>query len=129
MLDGISFLVVGSYLTVVLYQGNAKPLFVLLKGDIQFVEFAVALALLGVVYKSPALHPIGKSLIFAAFVLLGFRVLKSQSGLVSAVSDVSTGKSDAITALKKLVPAAPPLATLPTISPDHTPQMVGGAGL
>lgn len=129
MLDGISFLIVGGYLAVVLYQGNAKPLYVLLKGDVQFIEFALALALLGVVYKSPSLHPIGKSLIFAAFVALGFRVLKSQTGLVAAISDVSTGKTDAISALKKLVPPPPPPNVAPTISADHTPQMVGNAGL
>lgn len=115
MLDGLSFLIVGSYLGVVLYRGNAKPLFLLLKDDVAFVEFALALASLGWMYKSPTLHPIGRGLIISSFVLIGLRLIHSQSSLLSAIGKIGQG-ADVIQTLKAV-----------TGPPSNSGQNVGGA--
>jgi hypothetical protein len=105
MLDGLAFLIVAAYLGVVTYRGNAKGLVAELKTDIPFIEFAVALGALGLLWRSPTLHPIGKMFILSAFILIGLRIIGQQQGLVSAIGDVAAGKTDPLAALKAL--AAP----------------------
>lgn len=102
MLDGIAFLIVGGYLAGVMYFDNVDKLMTLLAGDINFVEFAIALAALGALYKMPTLHPVGRGLILAAFILIAFRIVSSNQGLVAAISSVAKGQTDPLAAFKKL---------------------------
>jgi hypothetical protein len=140
-LDGMSFLIVGAYLSAVVYQGNSKQLVGELKTDIPFVEFAVALGLLGLMYRSTTLHPVGRMLIFAAFLLIGLKVVRSQSSLVGAIGNVAKG-ADPLAELKALAapsaaggyPQAAPWTANLTIAPlsyggtaGNPGQTVGGA--
>lgn len=101
-LDGLAFLIVAAYLGVVTYQGNARPLVGELKQDIPFIEFAVALGALGLLWRSPTLHPIGKMFILSAFILIGLRIIAQNQALVSGIGEVAAGKTDPLQALKAL---------------------------
>jgi len=101
-LDGLAFLVVAAYLGAVTYQGNARQLAGQLKADIPFIEFAIALGALGLLWRSPTLHPLGKAFIFSAFVLIGLRIVGQNQALVGAIGDVGAGKVDPLAALKQL---------------------------
>lgn len=103
MLDGLAFLIIAGYVAVTMYRGNVNQLLTLLGQDASFIEFAIALGLLAWVYRNPNLHPIGKGLITSAFLLIGFRIVHSNPGLVAAFKSIAQG-ADPVQAFKSINP-------------------------
>lgn len=98
MLDGVSFLVVGGYVAVVLWKGNIAQLVNLLGGELGFVEWAIAIAAIGAVYNSKALGPVGRGLVALSVVGLGYKVVANPN-VQSVISNMKSGQ-DFLTAIK-----------------------------
>lgn len=94
--NGGSALAIGTYLVVVGLNGNAMKLVDLLKGEAGYVDFVVALFILGAIQKY---GPAGKiSAMLTGIALLGFLV-KTMNGngqitvrVKSAINDFANGK-------------------------------------
>lgn len=98
MLDGVSFLVVGGYVAVVLWKGNIGQLVTLLGGELGFVEWAIAIAAIAAVYRSQSLGPVGRGLVALSVVGLGYKVVANPN--VQAVIANMKGGQDFLTAIK-----------------------------
>lgn len=90
--DGASAIAAGAYLAVVIYNGNSASLLALLKQELGFAEWFVALLLLYyLATRSSALGSVGKMLVFAAFLGLGLKLV-STPGIKDRLDKFAAGQ-------------------------------------
>lgn len=90
--DGALAVAVGAYLAVVVYNRNSAALLALLKQELGFIEWFVAIIILWwLATRSSAVGDVGKMLIFAAFLGLGIKVVSTPS-LKTKLDDFANGK-------------------------------------
>jgi hypothetical protein len=109
MLNGLILIAIAAYGGGVLWQGRLDELVALLAKEGKFFQWAIALAIIVEVYKSPTLHPIGKALLTAAIVTLSLRII-SKTNIATLLADVAQGKIGFTDAFRVVVPNDAPSA-------------------
>lgn len=109
MLNGLVLIMLAAYGAGVLWQGRLDELVALLAKEGQFFQWAIALAIIVEVYKSPTLHPVGKALLSAAIAGLALRII-SKTNAATLLADVAQGKIGFNEAFRVIVPNDTPAA-------------------
>lgn len=107
MLNGLILIMLATYGGAVLWQGRLDELVALLAKEGKFFQWAIALAIIAEVYKSPTLHPIGKALLTAAIIGLALRII-SKTNAAALLADVAQGKIGFSDAFRVIAPNDPP---------------------
>lgn len=116
MLSGLTLIVLATYGGAVLWQGRLDELVALLAGEGKFLQWAIALAILVEINKSPALHPIGKVLLSSALLLLAMRII-TKTNAAALLADVAQGKIGFTDAFRVIVPNDAPGAAIEETGP------------
>src|SRR4051812_35098061 len=103
MLNGLSLLILGIYGGTVLYKGHVNELFGLLKDEGNFLVWISAVGIVGAIYQTESIHPIGKTLAGLTVAGLAMKIATNQNilALASSVAGGSLTINDAIKSLQK----------------------------
>lgn len=90
-LDALSGILIAVYLGTVVYRGNVSKLYSLLTGEMGYLDFVLAIAILYLIYNNP------HTSFLAPFILLGIAAIiisrSSNSNLASITSKFSSGQA------------------------------------
>lgn len=101
ILNGAVTIGLGAYIIDVAYNGNTKNLGELLKEETGYIDFIVALFILGAIQNYGPANKINSLLITITVIGLFLKV-GGQSNIMSAISDFSSGNASIVDTIKKL---------------------------
>lgn len=105
LLGGVSAVAIGAYLVAVVIQGNAQELLNLLKNETGYVDFVIALFVLGVISHYGPASKISGVLIAATLIGLVIRV-GGHVNFLPAITRFANGQAGILETLKTIISPA-----------------------
>lgn len=102
LLGGVSAIAIGAYLIAVVFKGNTQELLALIKGETGYIDFVVALFILGAISHYGPTSKISSILIAATLIGLVIRV-GGHMNFLPAITKFANGEAGILETLRTII--------------------------